>query len=239
MEFTEIAWKASVKQAFPVKSDYMMFMGRYSLLVGIASFVMMIVGVNVIKVFGWEAGAMVTPAMMGALALPFFGCLIGRGGRDWGTSTGGGIGGESNDMMVASRRSLMVAVYVGLVQNVLSKGTKYSIFDPTKEMTYIPLDKESKSKGKAAIDVLGARLGKSGGALVQQVLVMATGSILRGAPVLAALFYIVIAAWIGNENTLRIGSDIIIFLSVIYPPCLILPSVRAVPDSEILTNFAL
>ena len=74
--------------------------------------------------------------------------------------------------MQGSHATLLVAVYVGLVQNVLSKATKYAIFDPTKEMTYIPLDKDSKTKGKAAIDVLGARLGKSGGALVQQVLVV-------------------------------------------------------------------
>ncbi len=43
-----------------------------------------------------------------------------------------------------SKKTLMLAVWVGMVQNVLSKATKYALFDPTKEMAYIPLDKESK-----------------------------------------------------------------------------------------------
>jgi len=115
-------------------------------------------------------------------ALPFFFAII-FGGLD-------------------SPASLLVIVYVGLLQNVLSKATKYAVFDPTKEMTYIPLDKDSKTKGKAAIDVLGARLGKSGAALVQQLLVVLLGSILRGAPVIAVCFYLIIAAWINAVNSL-------------------------------------
>ena len=115
MEFTEIMWKAAVKKAFPIKTDYLRFMGRYSTYVGTAAFVMMFVGSNIVTYLGWRAGALLTPLVMAALAAPFFGCIISGG-----VSSG------------APARALLLAVYVGLVQNVLSKATKYAVFDPTK-----------------------------------------------------------------------------------------------------------
>jgi AAA family ATP:ADP antiporter len=39
---------------------------------------------------------------------------------------------------------LLAAVYVGALQNIFSKSAKYSLFDPCKEMAYIPLDEETK-----------------------------------------------------------------------------------------------
>lgn len=64
---------------------------------------------------------------------------------------------------------LYLAVLVGAAQNIFSKSSKYSLFDPCKETAYIPLDDEVRTKGKAAIDVICNPLGKSGGALIQQV----------------------------------------------------------------------
>ena len=70
------------------------------------------------------------------------------------------------------------------------------------QMAYIPLDDESKVKGKAAIEVLGSRIGKSGGSLVQQFLVLAFGNIISAAPVRAILYYAVLAWWSVSANRL-------------------------------------
>ena len=69
---------------------------------------------------------------------------------------------------------------------------------------YIPLDKESKTKGKAAIDVLGSRIGKSGGSLIQQGLVFAFGDIISAAPVVGVLFYSVLLVWIQAAGKLGV-----------------------------------
>lgn len=91
---------------------------------------------------------------------------------------------------------LMAAVLVGGAQNVFSKSAKYSLFDPCKEMAYIPLDQETQLKGKAAIDVVCNPLGKSGGALIQQAMIVGFGSLAASTPYLGVILGIIVFAWI-------------------------------------------
>lgn len=181
----EVTWKSQLKNAYPLPNDYSAFMGKFSAATGFMTcFMMLFVGGNVIRRFGWKVAALVTPITLLVTGFIFFSVVL------FDTSLAGVI-----SMLGTS--PLMIAVVIGAVQNILSKSSKYSLFDPTKEMAYIPLDQESKVKGKAAIDVVGARLGKSGGSLVQQGLLFAVGgSISAMTPFVGIILAGIIVCWI-------------------------------------------
>lgn len=159
INLVEVTWKGQLKLQYPNPNDYNAFMGKFSFFTGAATIFMLFLGGFIIRKKGWGFAAMITPVMLLVTGGLFFAFILFR---------------EDLAMYVAALGTtpLMLAVVLGMVQNILSKSTKYSLFDPTKEMAYIPLDQEAKVKGKAAIDVVGARLGKSGGAFFQQGLVI-------------------------------------------------------------------
>ncbi len=184
IQLVEVTWKSQVKLQFPDNTDYLNFMGMFSqITAGLTLFMMLFVGGNVIRRFGWKTGALVTPVVLLLTGVGFFAFVIFR------ENLGGLIA-------TLGTTPLMLAVLFGTAQNIASKSSKYSLFDPTKEMAYIPLDQESKVKGKAAIDVVGARFGKAGGALINQGLIVATGGIAFIAPYVAGIMLFVLGGWI-------------------------------------------
>ena len=184
LNLIEVTWKTHLGLLRPNPQDYQDYMANFSLATGITTIVMMLlVANNVIRRFGWTVAALVTPVVLLITGVGFFSFILAEG---------------SLAPLLArfDTTPLAAAVMFGFIQNVMSKSSKYSLFDPTKEMAYIPLDQESKVKGKAAIDVVGARLGKAGGSLIQQALIGIYHS-LRAAPgQIAVLLFLVIGVWI-------------------------------------------
>jgi AAA family ATP:ADP antiporter len=178
----EVTWKGQVRLQYPSMNEYLQFMGTYNRCVAWTTiFMMLFVTGNVLRIFGWRVAALITPAVLLITGAIFFTLIM-------------FMEHVQPAVEALALTPLYAAVIVGLIQNVMSKSAKYSLFDPTKEMTYIPLDQESKVKGKAAIDVVGARLGKAGGSFIQQGLFF-IGPLAVVTPYIAIVIFVIIAAW--------------------------------------------
>ncbi len=190
INLVEVTWKSQVKLQYPNPNDYSTFMGKFSFWTGAATiFMMLFVGGNVIRRKGWGFAALITPVVLLITGIGFFSFVIFR---------------DNLQGMIAAIGStpLFLAVIFGAAQNIMSKSSKYSLFDPTKEMAYIPLDEESKVKGKAAVDVVGARLGKSGGSIIQMAF-LTMGTLATITPYIGLTLLFVIAAWIVAARSLN------------------------------------
>ncbi len=188
----EVTWKASVKLVYPNPVDYQIFISKATSCVGFFAFITSIfLGSNIFRKFGWRYSALLTPILVGVTGVFFFIFVL---KQDLLTPLGTFLG----------LTPLAIVVLFGAFQNVTSKVCKYSFFDPTKEMAFIPLDDEAKLKGKAAIDVVGSRLGKSGSSWIQIALIdlIGTGSIFSITHILLPIVTVVTVMWILSVRSL-------------------------------------
>lgn len=186
----DVTWKSQIKENFPKANDYLSFMGQFSFWTGVMTMVFIFLSKGIVRRFGWLTGALVTPSMYLVTSFLFFTFIIFR------DSLGGMVS-------LFGVTSLYMTLMIGATQNILGKGMKYALFDPTKEMSYIPLDQEIKVKGKAAVDVIGSRFGKSGGGFIQLVLLILTaGSQLTIVPYLFGIILFINFVWLLAVNGL-------------------------------------
>lgn len=193
INLVEVTWKSQLKLQYPNAIDYQAFMGRFSQITGIVTILtMFFLTGNVVRRLGWTFASLITPVVLLVTGACFFAFILFR------DNMGGFI------QNILGTTPLWLAVIFGMAQNIMSKSAKYALFDPTKEMTYIPLDQERKVKGKAAVDVVGARMGKAGGSFIQQFLIVTLGSISAMTPYIGLILMAVIIGWIVAAKSLGI-----------------------------------
>lgn len=182
INLVEVAWKNQLVRLYPSEADYSRFMGQLTFCYGVGCLVCGVLLSYLLKK-GWKKAAFATPVIMVATALPFFLVALANEQQIRLLSEFGHF-----DLLIAG-------VVIGMVGNVFSKSAKYTFFDTTKEMAFVPLNDEQKYKGKAAIELIVSRLGKSGSSFILQFLILFFGSLSYALPWVAGIFFLVAGLW--------------------------------------------
>jgi AAA family ATP:ADP antiporter len=181
----EVVWKNQIKELYPNPSEYNVYMGEVMTLMGVIATVAAFITVYTIRRFSWTANAIIPAVTLLLTGFAFFlFVLFPNSGLNWFAS-------------ILGSTPLMLSVALGGFQNCISRASKYTVFDATKEIAFIPLTAQCKLKGKAAIDGVGSRIGKSGGAVIHQSLLLCFSTVASSTAYVAGIFLLITLVWVG------------------------------------------
>jgi len=183
----DVLWTYQISQRYPAASDFNAYMNSVTTYTGMfATLSGLILSGNVIRRYGWTVTAFITPLIWLITSVGFFVCML--------------FG--SNPILSDTLFALFnvpvysLVLFFGSAQICLGRAAKYTVFDETKEIAFIPLPKDEQRKGKAVVDGIASRFGKSGGSLTIQVLLVLCGELALTVPYIAGLFLVVMALWL-------------------------------------------
>jgi AAA family ATP:ADP antiporter len=174
--FYETIWKHYLKLYLPSPITYSKFMAAISFCTGVFTIGLMGVTSYWLERVSWTKLALITPVAMLGFGSVFF--------------------------LSVQTKSVVIVSFAGAALTVFLKGAKYSLFDPCKEIAYIPMNDDIKIKGKATIEILSAPIGKSGSNCVLQLFVVLFGSIESGASIVGILYVLTAAYWIYSTKVM-------------------------------------
>ncbi len=148
-------WMYKIKESFPTMQGFINYQGEVLFWVGGATIFFAVIGSTLIKKFGWFSAAILTPFAMISTGILFFLGVINSKSIYYLTTV----------TSVLSPALLILSM--GTIQYIFTKGLKFSLCDATREMLYIPMPSHVKTHGKAAVDIVGTKIGKSIGATIQ------------------------------------------------------------------------
>ena len=183
LNLAEGVWKKSV-EVFCIGSANRIqhFMSGVDICVSVLSIFGAFVSVYILRTFKWRTSALIAPAIIFIVGGMFFLFMLLR---------------DTSYMLALQTSAIAMAVYLGAIHNIFTRSSKHVLFDPTKEMVYIPLDDDLQTKGKVAAETIGMRFGKGSGAFIQQVLlgIFPAMTLLDLSPILFGIFLLVLFWW--------------------------------------------
>jgi AAA family ATP:ADP antiporter len=186
INITDVLWKKQLTKFFTDPNEMLAHMNMITMGIGIIGTVGGTLFSVMVSRLGWTFTALLTPVAMTIMAIGFFIFLF------------SGDVFASLSMAMFGATPFALTVYFGSFQYCVSKAGKYSVFDASKELAFLPLDSSSKTKGKAAIDGLGSAIGKSGASLTYQCLIIFFGGVAASTPYISVILFVVLATWIAS-----------------------------------------
>ena len=172
----EVLWKEQMHRLYPNPADFCGCTGKVLRWTGILGIIAsLFISGNVVRRFGWLTITLLTPIVLALTSFAFFFFLFGA-------PIGAPVG---------------LAVFFGAVHNCTSRAARQAFADPAKEMAYLPLPSDLQTQGKTFVDGVSPTIGKTGGALIQQGLLLAVPDIMGTAPFAAGLVFLSLIAAAG------------------------------------------
>ncbi len=162
----EVVFLDVLKQKFPNPRQYCDFMGTLSFWNGLLTAISaLVITPYVLKRCRWVVASIVTPIciLVTEGAFFFFLCYP----------------------SVVFR--IDVVVFLGSVFYCLVRAAKYTLFDTSKEISFVLLPPLEKMQGKLVVDGMCARIGRGGGSFLTLVLIQLSGGVLATAPIAGAI----------------------------------------------------
>jgi AAA family ATP:ADP antiporter len=168
---SDVLWKQTVSKVYQDPNDLMSYMNTITIFVGVFAVISVLLSGTIVKKMGLQTLASLTPIAILLTSVGFFSSFfLGDGGE-------------------------LILVF-GAVQSCLTKGLKYSAFDVSKELAFVPLDPDTKWNGKGVIDGIGNDIGKTGAAIVLQGLLYHFGGMGAACLPVAWVIFVVLGLWL-------------------------------------------
>ncbi len=162
----EVIFFDVLKEQYPNPRDYCDFMGKLSLWNGVlTAFSALVITPYLLRKYRWMVASLVTPVCLLVMEGAFFFAL-------WHPSLS---------------VQLPVLVGIGSLMFCMARAAKYTLFDTSKEISFLLLPPLEKMQGKLVIDGMCARIGRGSASFLSLMLIQVCGSVLATVPVAGGL----------------------------------------------------